>query len=132
MRRLLRVLFPSWRFFDSLSVVPVLSYRLRGANHPGDAWHAVLSSHRRTAGEWFWNPTGNWLLACHGAVERLVDDVNELPVDGLATLRESVSYRVVEGLVRQASCDPLAEFQFKISSGTHDILVSEWHAGNPP
>jgi hypothetical protein len=115
---LLRVLIPSWRFFDRLEQVPKLHYRVRREGEVATDWKMFCLEDERTALSLFLNPTGNLNLAFHGLIERAVSDINSSA--DLQAFSASISYQLVERMVRYLLLtDKLAApsdyFQFKIS-----------------
>jgi hypothetical protein len=125
---LFRALIPSWRFFDGFESVTALQFRvISDEGQESGAWKAALPlNEARSFGAIFFNPKGNLRLACLSLVERLMEE------DELTT--ESVSYRLVENLVRYqlrnsgAECSSEARFQFRITSGGEEVLVSMEHS----
>ena len=119
---LFKVFFPSWKFFDELGEPPVLYYRLIFSNGEPGPWLVCMENQTRGFGALFLNAQGNLRMACNSLVERLIGDVNETPVKSPADISNSVSYQLVQNLVRNRV--GAARFQFKIVSGKEDILVS--------
>lgn len=98
---LLRVLFPSWRFFDDLQVTPMLLVRVaRDAGGPG-AWTPLLPPIPRSPLQLAWNPQGNLRLAQYALLERLLMDVGDMDGDAdTDAIAAFVSYQLVLNLVR--------------------------------
>lgn len=135
---LLRVLVPSWRFFDDLQVTPTLLVRVARDGGAFGEWRAVLSPPRRSIVHLVWNPAGNLLLAQQSLLERLLMDVGEWDERGAAGLETLVSYELVLNLVRATlAADGVqhATCQFKLveSAGEDgrvgsDLVISREHA----
>ncbi len=124
---LLRVLFPSWRFFETIGVVPRLEVRTRGPDGEWQAWQRALRPPRRDWSTVVFNPAGNLHFARQSAVEHLVSEAeaHEGPPEWLTS---SSSYRIVQTLAKEAASGS-EWFQFKIvqvdTDGTQeDFLVS--------
>lgn len=85
----LRVLVPSWRFFDRVAGSPRLLLR---THHDGvvGPW-APIDDDRRTWWTWAFAPGANLALAGHAAIERLVNDVDSLAASsaGLAVATDA-------------------------------------------
>jgi hypothetical protein len=138
---LLRALLPSWRFFDRLGRVPILLARWSADGEEFGPWEPVNPPVDRGLGALVLNARGNLRMACNSLVERLVSDLEDLQDSGGEERRfhESVSYRLVEDLVRFRSRqehDGANWFQFKIvqtepgpgeERGGDEILVSLVH-----
>ncbi len=132
---LIRVLVPSWRFFDDLQVAPALL--VRGARAGGEfgAWEPLLAPAPRRLRHLAWNPEGNLVLAQHALLERLVLDVGEWDGDS-AAVTSFVSYELVLNLVtsamaRDARFAGVARCQFKLvdqrPGAGEDLLISGEH-----
>lgn len=138
---LLRVLFPSWRFFENIGVNSLLQVRSRASEGRWTEWQNALAHPRRGWGAVFHNPYGNLIFARQSAVEHLVSEA-ELQSEKLS---DSVAYAVVTKIAEEsvqmrwnsdsaAPSAPISEFQFKIvqrdaaSGESEDFLVSSVHA----
>ena len=131
---LLRCLFPSWRFFESITPAPILSYRVAHADQDFGAWQDALPPVPRTPLSFLLNPRGNLRLACQSLVERLLDDLDSLSAEEAP---QSVSYRLVQQVVL-TKLDDLAglpagrRYQFQVTLPDSDdgpCFVSAIHAG---
>ncbi len=142
MSYLWRALIPSWRFFDQLETIPHLFLRLSIDGESFDAWQNCFrktspDENNRNWKTFFFNANGNLRLAEISLVERLLSEVQDLSADS-SSLSKSVSYRLVEHLVRaralevQGSTSPVF-FQFRIqveslkTSHSEEALVSLVH-----
>jgi hypothetical protein len=129
---LLRVLFPSWRFFENIGVNSQLHVRWREVDAPWSEWREALVAPQRRWTALFHNPDGNLHFAKQSAVEHLVSEA-ELRPDGLS---ESVPYSIVRRIAEGSVLDlavrsaRISEFQFKIvqldsaDGSFEDFLVS--------
>ena len=97
---LVRVLVPSWRFFDDLQVTPTLLVRVAPDGAPFGAWRPVLAPPPRSVVHLVWNPAGNLLLAQQSLLERLLMDVAEWDDGDPRGPETLVSYQLVLNLVR--------------------------------
>ncbi len=73
---LLRLLFPSWAFFDAVREVPVLE-----AQPGGGAWRTVLRAPRRSMGAWLYHPAGTAHLAQQSVVDRFAMECEHGTID---------------------------------------------------
>ena len=135
-----RVLFPSWRFFDDVQATPALLVRVIEGDGPPAGWQPILSPPTRS---WpralFWNPAGNLQLAEHGLLERLMGDVAEWDAASDAGPESLVSYELVVNLVRtklasRPASRSATHFQFKLVEAPNapgdayvDLLISREH-----
>jgi hypothetical protein len=97
---LLRLLFPSWAFFDVAGAPPTLEVR---AHPPGGApgpWMAVVRAPARRWWHLVFNPEGTRALAEQTLVERWCD---ELEAGGMESARESVTGALVGQLAASAA-----------------------------
>jgi len=146
---LLRVLCPSWRFFENIGVNSRLEVRWREAGGSWTEWRDALVAPQRSWTALFHNPFGNLHFAKQSAVEHLVSEA-ELRSNGIA---ESVPYAIVRRIAEECvrnlnsgtpsadvrhSSDAAAwaaapDFQFKIvqvdaaDGGCEDFLISLEH-----
>lgn len=134
---LIRALLPSWRFFEEVTEVPKLYFRLK-ANDYCEPWASVLFTPKRKSDSLILNPESNLLFAYGGVLQHVIQDLEDAE-DG-ETFMHSVSYRLTESLVRfevlrQALAEEGSDFQFKIStlmqgadeSSVEDVLISASH-----
>lgn len=136
---LVRVLFPSWRFFDDVQETTALLVRVAKAGEAYGAWRAVLPTPERTLVQLAWNPAGNLRLAQYALLDRLLSDVAEWDERETALGPETlVSYQLVLNLARTAIAagDRHAadgRLQFKLVDALApaeraDLLISREHA----
>jgi hypothetical protein len=130
---LLRVLFPSWRFFESIAPTPNLSYRVARAGEDFGGWRDALPPVARTPLSLLLNARGNLQLAAQSLVERLFEDLDAMPP---AEAQENVSYQLVQCLVQTRLRDDAAEaghrYQFRLTLPESDeeaCFVSLIHDG---
>ncbi len=130
---LLRALFPSWRFFESITPAPILSYRVAREHGNFGAWQAALPPVPRTPLSLVLNARGNLHLASRSLVERFLDDLESMTPEEAT---ESVSYQLVQRLVQrelgQSSPAEDRRYQFKLTlpdESDGDVFVSEIHLG---
>jgi len=132
---LVRVLVPSWRFFDDLQVTPALRVRVACTGGEFGDWEPVIAPAPRRARHLVWNPEGNLVLAQHALLERLMLDVGAWEGDS-AAVTSFVSYQLVLNLVTSAIAHE-ARFagavrcQFKLvdqrPGAGDDLLISDEH-----
>jgi len=127
----LRILFPSWKFFDRIGPVATLFYQLSGSD--STKWVACLSPPKRSFLHLLLNSTGNIYLAQQGLVDRLVMDINKMSnaETGADKITHTTSYqmilRLVINTIKQSGLKK-ASFRFKIGvhtpSESYDAIIS--------
>jgi hypothetical protein len=124
----LRCVLPSWRFFEEIAAVPVLSHRLIDPNGVEGPWLQTLALPRRHAGMWGLHAAGNLYLAYQSLVERLSAELED-PAE-FSDLSRSVSYQLVQALVVQQLGSQGSHYQFRLSDGQTavELWVSPVHA----
>lgn len=127
----LRLLFPSWKFFDRPGHLIRLDYRLQHADSAITSnWQPVLQSQKRTWTCLFLNPQGNLHLACQSLVEQLVTQIQNTPENQLDSIFESTSYQLVKNLAYSHAIqnsglkNQYSFFQLRITIDEDDTLVS--------
>jgi hypothetical protein len=109
----LRVLLPSWRFFDSVAAPLALWVESAGA------WHEVSLPHQHGL---FCNPRGNLSLLLYSTLERLLVELAEEPVNP----EQLTSYLLVQNLAaRHVGGGP---YRFEIRDREQALLRSPTYA----
>jgi hypothetical protein len=112
----LRSLFPSWRFFEEVTEVPMLQYRTSADGLHFDDWKTALTRPVRRWHTIFVNPLGNLYLAYHSLLEYFEEELRLASVGSQPT--DLVSYDLIAEVVRksiQQSSSKGSRFQFRIS-----------------
>lgn len=108
MNQLIRVLIPSWRFFDGTVDAPVLSHRISQDGQSFSEWITTIPKPaRRSFSNLFLNPNENQLFAAHALIEYLKNDLT----DGVDA---SISIELVKNLVIHYA-QPGHHFQFRLT-----------------
>jgi len=129
---LLRCVLPSWRFFEEIAAVPVLSHRVIDPHGTPGPWQQTLALPRRHAGMWGLHAAGNLYLAYQSLVEQLAAELQD-PAE-FSELSRSVSYQLVQALVLQQlgrnGEDLRGQYQFRLIDGqtAAPLWVSPVHA----
>lgn len=131
--RLIRLFFPSWRFFDELGAAPLLQYRIKEKTSEFGDWKVGVPSSPYAFGKLFLNPAGNLRNACNTMLERFVAELTKSEPD--SSVESSVSYRLVEELLRAQLRENVgAIFQFRIlirttsaALPTEAVIISSEH-----
>jgi hypothetical protein len=134
----LRVLFPSWRFFDTVDATPILLGRAGAARGELGPYRELLPPLPRKLGSLLIDAQGNLRLAYYSLLEQLMSDLDALADGDAAAARELVSYELVRELARAALIadveSPFERYQFKVrlpngaaASAGEDVLTSEVH-----
>jgi hypothetical protein len=100
-----RLVFPSWSFFNVPGEVPRLSYWVAG-----QGWTRISSYGDHGVREFFLNAVGNGQIAYRKMLVRFIEDVDS----GVPAFESSVSYRLVENLVRSQLQGANIPFQFRV------------------
>ncbi|MEN9723394.1 MAG: hypothetical protein RJB38_1380 [Pseudomonadota bacterium] len=119
----LRVLFPSWRFFESLGTTARLEIRTRHEDLGWGAWRPAIKIPERGWLSWVLNPAGNRAFAEQSAVEHLVSEVESHELVPEALL-QSVTYQVVQRIAQEAAGREWVQFRILLR-GSPDESVSE-------
>lgn len=126
--QLLRVFFPSWKFFDDSGDIPHLWVRTATGTATASTtdtkdteivfceWQPCIPSPARTWTTPFWNPKGNLRLAYDSLLMQLLMDVT----DHSEQLSQTVSYRLTERLAAQhvatlPHASAVTRYQFKLT-----------------
>ncbi|MEZ4753842.1 MAG: hypothetical protein R3A13_05965 [Bdellovibrionota bacterium] len=136
---LFRAIFPSWRFFEEITDIPQLYYRLKTGETFGE-WKNCLFRPKRNLSTLFINPEGNLLFAYGGLLQHFIQDLESVEEDQVEDFMQSVSYKLILELARkrileQESSSLINEFQFKVSclmqgaekDSLEDVLISATH-----
>ncbi len=110
----IRVLIPTWRFFDRLGRVPELLFRVKFGGKFGP-WLPVLEKPTRKFYHLFLNPEGNLHLAYNTLVDRVLDDSQNKSID----FENQISFQQIKNLVHQkaltSATKETTHFEFKVS-----------------
>lgn len=119
---LLRILIPSWRFFDRLGRVPELLYRVKNNGEWGN-WGTCFERPQRKLWHLFSNPHGNMYLAYRSLVDRLIDDSQKTQ-----DLEKEISFQLIKNLVHQTilknKTSKTTHYAFKIKVTYFDTTPS--------
>jgi hypothetical protein len=108
MNQLIRVLIPSWRFFDGTVDAPILTHRTSSDGLTFSEWQLTIPKPaHRTILKLFLNATENHLFATHALIEYLKNDL----VDGV---NATTSIELVKNLVIHHT-QPESFFQFRLT-----------------
>ncbi len=130
---LLRVLFPSWRFFENIGVNSWLQVRSRASEGEWTEWQNALTPPLRSWTAILHNPEGNLYFARQSAVEHLVAEAEARPDSVAESVAFAVVRRIAEESVSSGLNSPNGELQFKIvqrdaaCGEDEDFLVSSVH-----
>jgi hypothetical protein len=112
----LRILLPSWRFFDS--VAAPLALWVESDGH----WREVLFPHEHGL---FCNPRGNLSLLLYSTLERLLVELSEDPVNP----EQLSSYLLVQNLAAQNASE--GEYRFEVRDAEHVLVRSPLYTRAP-
>lgn len=117
---LLRVLFPSWRFFEELTEIPYLELRWARGGESLGSWQPALRRPSRRWSALLLNPEVNLALAEQSLLQQLESDISELQPGTEELFVASPSYRLCRALVLfqlqqlRSGVEPV-RFQFRVS-----------------
>ena len=119
----MRVLFPSWRFFEDVGSALYLQYRLSAPSAEPGPWRDALRQPPRRWSSFLLNAEGNLFLAAHSLLQRLESEIGELDPAHTSAFEGSVSFRLTQNLVQeQIRRDEPAtagmRFQFRVTRST--------------
>lgn len=119
---MLRVFFPSWKFFEDYAEIPKLFFRASET----DQWRIIEEPADRTALQLIFNPKGNQSLALGSLVQQLLFDLEK--TKKVPDFEKTVSFELVRELVRRRLGPGARSYQFKLATVVNgqqdDILVS--------
>ena len=139
---LLRVLIPSWKFFDRPGSISNLFYQIGTRDQSWGPWQSpsAQQTQSRSVRRLFLNASENAWLARRALVDRLCEEFFESQMSELNNLKDGLSYRLVENWIRWEIVKLPADvsgsnhfFRFKIeiteanSNISHPILNSATH-----
>lgn len=119
---LIRVLIPTWRFFDRLGRVPELLYRVKAGGELS-SWESVLQKPKIGFWNLFLNPECNLYFAYQSLIDRLLDD-SQTQGD---SFESQVSFELVKNLVHEkVKKHPGAtHFEFKVNITEYENSTSK-------
>jgi hypothetical protein len=126
----LRLIFPSWRFFDRLGVRPRLEVRTRGPHGRWSDWREALQSPGRL--KWwnlFLNPEGGLYHARCNLIEGFVQEIGLEETS--RRIAELDSYRRLSEIARESVGSGQA-FQFRLVVNEHDEVLLLAPEEGPP
>ena len=110
---LLKILIPSWRFFDRAGDLSQLYFKAHTGNGNYGFWQEVLIPPKRHLGNFVLNPQGNLYLASQALVERLVQEISE-DDQGVMTpefIEHQSAFKLVKNLVEVSLKERNSSFQ---------------------
>lgn len=116
---LLRLLFPSWAFFDAVTDVPLLEVRTWTPSGAPTVWMAATVAPRRGWRHILFNPEGNEHLAVQAVVDRFaVECETGIHDDVTRALVEQIAARAVRGAcaVREENPPVMPRWQWRIGA----------------
>tara|TARA_Y100000590_G_scaffold470551_1_gene666258 strand:+ start:5301 stop:5717 length:417 start_codon:yes stop_codon:yes gene_type:complete len=119
----IRLLFPSWRFFESFEEVPVLFHRIK-KDGEWTPWTRTLPFPKRKGTILFFNPQGNTIALFHSLFQRLVAEINE----GHFAVEQSLSFQLIQNIVERYLSEESKTYQFRIAQielGTFDKIKDD-------
>ena len=121
--QLFRPLFPSWRFFEDVTEIPIMFYRAAPAGGEFGEWQPVLKVLKRRWSNLFINPSGNLNLAAHSLLQQLEIELGEVPPEQAESFETSVAFELAKNLACYSALEDArrldksirpAQLQFKI------------------
>lgn len=110
---LLRLLFPSWAFFDAVTDVPSLEVRTWSTGSEPSAWRVAAVAPVRRLLHLLFNPEGNEQLAVQSVVDRFAVE-RETGID------DEVTRALVEQIAARAVCTvhagPTLQWQWRVGA----------------
>jgi hypothetical protein len=114
-----RVFFPSWRFFENLTPLPKILYRVsRNGIDYSDWEHLNSQPPSRTIGKLFHNPEENLALTYQVQLENLLNDISASDCSTEFFYHNFSSYQIVlahiKDQIHRRHAQPFHNFQFKV------------------
>jgi hypothetical protein len=130
---LVRVLLPSFRFFEDIAPIPALFVKCVASPADEDDMpyvRALAPAPPRRLRHALWNPEGNLHLAHGSLLERLVSDLGDADITAIADAEALTSYRMVAVLAREEAArlglrGDYLQFKLRYGDPEQDVLVSE-------
>lgn len=127
--RIFRVLFPSWRFFEDITPIPKVYYRIQQNGFVYTPWIELqFSPGPRKFSHLFHNPDENLRITYQVQIEQLLNDIAIAQSDAEGFIPQLASYKIIFALIRLQILDRHPEgfesFQFKI--GALEFTTSEF------
>ena len=137
---LMRALFPSWRFFEEITDIPKLFYRIENSPGQYDPWKPCLWRPTRSLSALLLNAEGNLMFAFGGVVQHLMQDLESVAPEDLEEFMKSPSYQLSKNIAlhhlrQDYDSSTVRNFQFKIctvlqgedDSALEDVFISATH-----
>lgn len=131
---LLRLLFPSWAFFDRVTEVPLLQARVTAHDGTPGPWRDVLRAPPRTWRSVLYHPKGTAHLALQSAVDRLAASCHQGEPDDISgDLVAAIAEQQVRAWIAPSD-QPLGKWQWRIiaAPAAHGDAVHVICDGGPP
>lgn len=117
-----RSLFPSWRFFEDVTEIPLLMIRSGCGQEELGPWRQGLVIPRRGPLILLLNPQGNLVHAANSLLQQLEYDIGDAPPDRIEAFETTVSFLSVKNLVLfllrreqlSGQTEPATKYQFKV------------------
>lgn len=119
--QLLRALFPSWRFFETVEGAPLLSFRVLDDRGEPGPWRRAIPARARGLWRACWNPQGNLRLAEAAIVEQLLDELAALGPVAVEVAEALPGYRLTQRVALvsgAAELVPGTRYQLRLASYT--------------
>lgn len=129
LRTLLRLIFPSWAFFDVAMAPPVLEVRVFSATGEAGPWRAAVQAPRRRWWHLVFNPSGTRALAWQTVVERWCDEHVGTPPNQAAApggdVTSTLLEHLAEGAARQLGAGAGWQWRIVVTEGAAPTVVAE-------
>ncbi len=136
--KLLRILFPSWRFFEGLTPIPKAQYKLKFKNNTESVW-INLDFHFNTKFNIFknliHNPIGNLATTYQVQIEQFLNDLAENSLNDEFYIEKLASFKIINSfilnyIIIHHPADEVLFYDFKIGvyefNSTHFECSPEW------
>ncbi|MFM2417848.1 MAG: hypothetical protein RL385_2571 [Pseudomonadota bacterium] len=127
-----RVLLPSYRFFEDIAPIPALFVKCVASPADEDDTpyvRALWPAPARRLRQVLWNPEGNLHLAHGSLLERLISELADADITAIADAEALTSYRMVAVLAREEAVrlglrGNYLQFKLRYGDPEEDVLVS--------
>lgn len=138
--QMFRFFFPSWRFFEDLGFVPILSIRFGNSERKLGEWIQFPNTFSMGPMNLFFNPRGTFALAFRSHLAQLANEINE--IENSREVEKLTSYMMTLRFANgECQSRKLVFFQFRLlasvpdlasqSSQVEEILVSKIYKADP-
>lgn len=130
--KLLRVFFPSWRFFDFINSVPLLYVRSWNEKGEWSEWLPALKKPERRFWNILFNPEGNIFLAKQTLVQQFAEELEEPTLTTTALITQLARSEISNLLTEHSPRVVCFQYQLKAWLAATQELTCLFQSGDIP